>query len=231
MTGELPPGWEKISIRELVDLVRGVTFRKSESSQMDAEGLIPIVRAGNVSAGRLCLDEDLVFVLKDRVAEEQFLRRGDIVVATSSGSTSVVGKSALVREDWRGAHGVFMAVLRPQEQVDPAYLAYCVQEDSLRNRWREAAAGTNINNLKRDDLLSTEIPICPISEQLRVVAAIDEHFSRLDAVEGVLAAGWEKLEALRRSILREAFSGRLVPQDPNDEPASALLERIADSQR
>ena len=167
MTKDLPIGWGMTSVRELANLIRGVTFKKSESSPLDADGLVPIIRAGNVSEGRLRLDEDLVFVPEDRVAEEQFLRRGDIVVATSSGSASVVGKSALVRKNWRGAHGAFMAVLRPLGNVDAAFLAYCIQEDLVRNRWREAAAGTNINNLKRDDLLLTEIPLCPISEQRR----------------------------------------------------------------
>ncbi len=231
MTEDHPLSWIKTSVREVANLIRGVTFRKPESSQVDADDLVPIIRAGNVSGGGLRLDEDLVFVPKERVAEEQLLRRGDIVIATSSGSASVIGKSALVRESWGGAHGAFMVALRPNGNVDSAFLAYCLQEESVRNLWREAAAGTNINNLKRDDLLSTEIPLCPISEQRRIAVAIEEHFSRLDAVEGVLSAAAGKVGALRRRVLSEAFAGRLVPQDPDDEPVSALLDRIAVSQQ
>jgi len=124
MTEDLPPGWARTYVREIADLIRGVTFKKSESSPTQSRGLVPIVRAGNVNARRLCFDEDLVFVPGERVAEQQFLREGDIVIATSSGSISAVGKSALVQENWCGSHGAFMAVMRSRGEVHPAYIAY-----------------------------------------------------------------------------------------------------------
>ena len=86
-------------------------------------------------------------------------------------------------------------------------------------------SSTTIPSLRRPDLEATTMAIAPSAEQERIVTAVEEHFSRLDAVESVLVSN-PKIGALRRSILREAFSGRLVPQDPDDEPASALLERI-----
>lgn len=221
MTEDLPLGWTTTSVREVANLIRGVTFKKSESSPIHADGLVPIIRAGNVSGGGLRLDDDLVFVPEERVAEEQLLRRGDIVIATSSGSAAVVGKSALVRENWRGAHGAFMAVLRPNGHVDSVFLAYCLQEESVRNLWREAAAGTNINNLKRDDLLSTEVPLCPIPEQRRIVAAVEEHFSRLDAVESALDEAERRCQALVKSVLLSVV--------PTDLPVGWQLSTVADA--
>jgi len=64
------------------------------------------------------------------------------------------------------------------------------------------------------------------AEQGRIVDAIEECFLRLDAASDAITAAQARIEALRRSVLTEAFAGRLVPQDPNDEPASALLKRI-----
>ena len=201
MTAELPSRWSSATVGEVSTLVRGVTFKKSEASSQPDTGLVPIVRAGNVQDGRIRVEEDLVYVPTERVAPKQYLRSGDTLIATSSGSLSVVGKSALVRNDWIGAHGAFMAVLRPNADIQPAYLSYYRQSDRVRKLWRNAAAGTNINNLKRNDLLSTEVPVCPVGEQGQIVAAIEEHLSRLDAIDALLQAAVLRCQAIVKSIL------------------------------
>ena len=205
MTAELPSRWSSATVGEVSTLVRGVSFKKYEASSQPGTGLVPIVRAGNVQDGRIRVDEDLVYVPAERVTPEQYLCSGDTLIATSSGSLSVVGKSAPVRNDWIGAHGAFMAVLRPQVGIQPAYLSYFLQSDRVRKLWRNASAGTNINNLKRNDLLSTEVPVCPVGEQGQIVAAIEEHFSRLDAIESAVADAHRRLDALRNSIMDRAF--------------------------
>lgn len=205
MTNELPPGWTTTPVGSIAALIRGVTFRKSEASSHPTADLVPILRAGNVRDGRVLLEEDLVYVPQDRVSDDQLLRAGDTLIATSSGSASVVGKSALVVNDWHGAHGAFMAVLRPHAGIEPAYLAYYLQSDKVRHQWRAAAAGTNINNLKRGDLLSTEVAVCPVEHQRRIVAAVEEHFSRLDAVSAVLGDSSRRLDVLRNTVLERAF--------------------------
>ncbi len=206
MTTELPSRWSSATVGEVSTLVRGVTFKKSDVSSEPGTGLVPIVRAGNVQDGRIRVDEGLVYVPADRVAPEQYLCSGDTVIATSSGSLSVVGKSAPVRKDWMGAHGAFMAVLRPHAGVQPAYLSYFLQSDPVRKLWRNAAAGTNINNLKKNDLLSTEVHVPPLPEQERIVTAIEEHFSRLDAVEASIAAAETKCPALSSIAMSQLFS-------------------------
>ena len=205
MSEELPSGWTTTPVSSIAALIRGVTYRKSEASSHPTADLVPILRAGNVRDGQVQLEEDLVYVPQDRVSDDQLLRAGDTLIATSSGSASVVGKSALVVNDWHGAHGAFMAVLRPHAGIEPAYLAYYLQSEKVRHQWRAAAAGTNINNLKRGDLLSTEVAICPVEHQRRIVAAIEEHFSRLEALESMLQGGLRSIAAMRTSLLTGAF--------------------------
>ena len=70
------------------------------------------------------------------------------------------------------------------------------------------------------------IPLPPLAEQHRIIAEVERRFSVVQQVEAAVEAGLKRAGRLRQSILKQAFSGKLIPQDPNDEPASALLERI-----
>ena len=70
------------------------------------------------------------------------------------------------------------------------------------------------------------MPLPPLAEQRRIVAEVDRRLSVIQQAEAAVEANLARAERLRQSILKQAFSGKLVPQDPNDEPASVLLERI-----
>ena len=70
------------------------------------------------------------------------------------------------------------------------------------------------------------IPLPPLAEQHRIVAEVERRLSVVQQAEAAVEVGLKRAERLRQSILKEAFAGKLVPQDPNDEPASVLLERI-----
>ena len=70
------------------------------------------------------------------------------------------------------------------------------------------------------------IPLPPLAEQQRIVAEVERRLSVVAEVEAAVAANLKRAERLRQAILKRAFEGKLVPQDPSDEPASALLERI-----
>ena len=86
---------------------------------------------------------------------------------------------------------------------------------------------TNIAHLGADRFAEMEFALPPVSEQETIVEIAEEHLSTINHLEGDLDAKLAAAQALRHSILRHAFTGQLVPQDPNDEPASELLKRIA----
>lgn len=227
---ELPTGWVDAPLTDLCSVIRGVTFQKREALTTSADGTIPLITSTHISGGTLNLTTDLSFVPARRVSELQKLRRGDIVVAASSGSASVVGKSALLMSDWFGSFGAFCSVLRAVEGVEPAYLGYFVRSPHVRRLWSALAAGTNINNLKRDHFAGTMVPLAPLAEQRRIVAAIEEQLSRLDTAERLLRRAVAALKSLRAAAIESAFSPEW-PQVPLGEIANVVGGVTKDSKR
>jgi type I restriction enzyme S subunit len=89
-----------------------------------------------------------------------------------------------------------------------------------------ASSTSGLYTLSVRKIASLPVPLPPTAEQRRIVAEVDRRLSLADAVERTVAEGLAKAKRLRQAILKRAFEGKLVPQDPNDEPASVLLERI-----
>src|SRR5437016_880160 len=95
---ELPKGWAHASVLELGSLIRGVSYAKGEAITSPASGRVALLRANNIADGLVF--NELQYVPESRVAAKQRLRIGDVVLAMSSGSKSVVGKAACVRARW-----------------------------------------------------------------------------------------------------------------------------------
>src|SRR6185312_10595485 len=91
---------------------------------------------------------------------------------------------------------------------------------------RRVSAGNNQPALNRTRIEAIPIPLPPLAEQQVIVAEVEQRLSVIEAAENYIAASLKRAARLRQSILKEAFAGRLVPQDPSDEPASVLLERL-----
>ena len=206
---DLPQGWREVALGEVCEYIRGVTYGKTDATDKPTEGFLPLLRATNIDDGRLVLS-DFVFVPKSKVKPVQMLLSGDLVMAASSGSIQVVGKSAPVPSDFIGTFGAFCAALRPKDDTSHQFLNFFISSPKVREAWSAAARGTNINNLKREPVLGTQIPLPPLAEQERIVEILEEQFSRLDSALASVKAVREKSKAFRRSLLHTAFSGELT---------------------
>ena len=113
----------EVTVGEIATQVRGVSYGKTDVQDRPASDCLPVLRANNITDDGLSFEE-LVFVKVSRIRDSQLLKAGDIVIAASSGSLSVVGKAAQVGRDLDAAFGAFCKVVRPGPKVHPAYLGH-----------------------------------------------------------------------------------------------------------
>jgi type I restriction enzyme S subunit len=165
--------WPNKLLIEVAAVIRGISFDKSQVSNEPSENSIPILRAGNIQDS-LLIDSDLVYVPQELVSEEQLMRRGDLAICMSSGSSSIVGKSAHLATDWRGSVGAFCAIVRFNAQIHHRFGSYWFRSPAFL-RWRDSnAKGANIQNLRRAELEKLSVPVPPLAEQERIVKLLDE---------------------------------------------------------
>lgn len=192
--------WPTARIGDVASVFRGVTYKKTEARDSAQEGYLPLLRATNIGA-MLDTSTDLVYVPQERVAPRQRLEKGDIVLASSSGSLAVVGKSAILGTSWDGTFGAFCAAIRPR-RIDPHFLALFLSTQALRRSWSSSAKGTNINNLKLSVVENTLAPLPPPSEQRRIVEILEEHLAHLDVADVELDRAQSRCNALLLAALR-----------------------------
>jgi type I restriction enzyme S subunit len=167
------------------------------------------------------------------------IHRGDFLVARGSGSLDLVGRGALVTDEPPAvAFPDTMIRVRVDLRIlDAEYLRRVWDADIVRLQIRSAARTTaGIYKVNQQTLSQIALPIPPLAEQRRIADELDVQLSRLDQgiagiralVGGVTVTADSPVGRLRRSILEAAFTGRLVPQDPLDEPAELLLKRTAE---
>ena len=157
------------------------------------------------------------------------LSEGDVLTVRSNGSLSIVGKPALVRREHADyLFAGYLIRLRPVAQsLLPKYLVYALMEPQVRGQIETKAKSTSgVNNVSAKELQELGMRICSIAEQSEIVRILDGRLEVADTLQTEIDANLARSEALRQSILRTAFAGRLVPQDPADQPASALLARV-----
>lgn len=163
----------QVRLGDAIDIIRGVSFDKSEARLSADSGYLPILRAGNIQ-DELKVQHDLVWVPSTRVSATQRMRVGDIAIAVSSGSSALVGKTAILETEWDGSVGAFCAILRAKDGVSPRYLAQWFRGPAFQ-AWREKKTrGANIQNLQISDLAELELTLPPLDQQEQLAEATQQ---------------------------------------------------------
>ena len=160
-----------------------------------------------------------------------WLEPGDILIQRAN-SLEYVGVSAIFDGlEKQFIYPDLMMKCRPNERVKNKYLFYALSAESTRSYFRENATGTagNMPKINQQTVMSAPLLLPPLDEQAEIVRRVEALFALADSIEARCTAARTQAQRLSLLVLAKAFRGELVPQDPTDEPASALLARIASS--
>lgn len=153
--------------------VRGVSYKPGDLFDGPSPDAITVLRANNITdSGEITLD-DVVWVAKERVKEQQLIKAGDILVCASSGSKNLVGKAAQAEKDLDVAFGAFCKVVRPMN-ANKKYIGYFFQSPIYRRSISYASAGVNINNIRSEDLDALAIDLPDADEQAMRVKKLEK---------------------------------------------------------
>lgn len=222
---EVPSLWFVLPMSDLGQTTGGLTKnQKRNALSIKAKYL----RVANVYSNRLDLDEIMeIGVTKDEL-EKTRLEKGDLLFVEGNGSIDQIGRVAV----WDGSigdmtHQNHLIRFSPDGLLTSRFALYFMMSPLGRKLIEAQASSTSgLHTLSISKIEGLAIPICSPEEQAEITRILDERLSAADALEAEIDAGLTRAEALRQSILKQAFSGKLVPQDPEDEPAADLLARI-----
>ena len=190
---------EKTKVKTLVRQIRGVSYKPEDLHNELDDNSVVLLRANNIDEGKINFD-DVVYVDKSKVSDEQYLKYGDILICASSGSKNLVGKAASIRFSKECTFGAFCKAIRPKEGLDE-YLSVYFQSPIYRRKISEVAIGVNINNIRNEHIDELDIPVFSNDEQASIV-------KKIHLIQEVISnrkAELEKLDDLIKARFVEMF--------------------------
>jgi type I restriction enzyme S subunit len=221
---ELPEGWVWINIQQLADVQTGATPLRSNDAYYE-EGTIPWVKSGAVNRAFVDKAEEYITPLALEETSVKLFPVGSLLVAMY-GEGRTRGKVTELRIEATTNQACAGLIFNGTAALCKPFVKIFFMENYDKIR-RESSGGVQ-PNLNLTKIRTTALPLPPLAEQHRIIVEAEWLLSMVEELEGTIEANLTRAERLRQAILKRAFEGRLVEQDPDDEPASALLARIQD---
>jgi len=218
---ELPEGWRWDRLGNVSIIARGGSPRPIESYITDDENGINWIKIGDTEK-----DGKYIFKTKEKIKPEglsksRYVESGDFLLTNSMS----FGRPYILRTDGC-IHDGWLVIGNIDTVFNQDFLYYALSSYFMYQTLSLLAAGSTVKNLKSDTVKSVLFPIPPMREQKRIAEKIDSLISFVIKIESDKTDLQTTIQLTKSKILELAIRGKLVPQDPNDEPASILLERI-----
>ena len=210
----------------LQDVALDFSYGSSEKSK--PHGKVPVLRMGNIQGGSINWS-DLVFTDNESEIAKYELTYGDVLFNRTN-SPELVGKTAIYDQGPRAIYAGYLIRIKCTEELNPFYLNYCLNSPMGRAYcWSVKSDGVSQSNINAKKLAAFSFRLPSIEEQAEIVRRVEKLFAFADRLEEHLSQAQAAVQKLTPALLAKAFRGELVPQDPNDEPASELLKRLQES--
>ena len=220
----LPSGWLWLTA-ESVGIVQLGRQRSPKNRSKDYP--TKYIRAANITEQGLDLDDILDMDFLPHELSAYRLEKGDLVLSEASGSAAQVGKPAIWNDQIPNCCFQNTVIRHQPHCRDYAvYLLWLYRFFYVSGKFAQVAGGVGINHLSAFKFAQIALPLCSLAEQQEIVRLLEERFAAIEWQEREIDSALKQAETLRQAILKKAFSGQLVAQDPHDEPASVLLDRI-----
>ena len=216
----LPHGWLFVALDKLCESFDYGTSAKSQST-----GSMPVLRMGNLQNGVIDWT-DLVYTSEAHEITKYKLAP-NTVLFNRTNSPELVGKTAIYKGERTAIFAGYLIRINNYPILDSSYLNYCLNTPYAKRFCLSVKGdGVSQSNINAQKLAKFEVPFCSLKEQQEIVRRVDRLFKSADELEARYINARVHVDKLTQSILSKAFRGELVPQDPRDEPASVLLDRV-----
>lgn len=198
--------------------VRGILFKPDDVVSQLQDGYAPIIKSNNIKEDGYD-SSDLIYINRNLIRPDQFIKAGDLVLTASSGSKKTIGKNIQFEHDFNGSFGAFCKLIRPQKTINAKYLHHFFRTRFFRNSIEMAVQGANIANLKNEYIDELHIPLPLIDDQIRIAHLLGK-------VEGLVAQRkqhLQQLDDLLKSVFLEMFG------DPVRNEKGLDIDRIGRS--
>ena len=218
-------GWEEITAKEAGKIQLG---RQRSPKYHSGQTMRPYLRVQNVFEDRIDLEDVMAMDFPGKDLEKYKLHYGDILLNEGQ-SPQYLGRPAMYRDELDEAcfTNTLIRFQANIQIVNPNFALLVFRHNMHSGRYiSEGKITTNIAHLSLGRFGETEFPLPSLEEQEQISNTAADLFAQADSIGAAITSGLHAIERLSSSILAKAFRGELVPQDPNDEPATVLLERI-----
>ena len=223
--GLIPDDWEVIKFGDKVDIFRGGSPRPIERYITTNAYGINWIKIGDTDKDSKYINSTKEKIIVEGVTKSRLVHTGDFLLTNSMsfGRPYILNIDGCIHDGW-------LMLSNYQTVYDKDFLYYMLSSRFAYYQFCGVVSGAVVKNLNTDKVEISLMPVPPISEQKRIVTKIEKllpHINEYEKCEAAIIALNKMFpEQLKKSILQEAVQGKLVPQDPSDESASTLLERI-----
>ena len=218
---EVPNGWVWCRLGEVNDIARGGSPRPIKDYLTNSKNGVNWIKIGDTTKDGKYINSVKEKIRVEGVTKSRMVHKGDFLLTNSMsfGRPYILNVDGCIHDGW--------LVISPIGKVYSSdFLYYLLSSSFALNQFTQVASGGVVSNLNSDKVADTMFPIAPLAEQQRIVEEIERWFKLIDIIEQGKADLQTTIKQAKNKILDLAIHGKLVPQDPNDEPASELLKRI-----